>query len=605
MVSPITALRHMGRRALQRLTGGRDTHALDEQQTAELANLHRELARHPAKGLSPAKLYRILEDAEAGDLLSQHELFLDMEERDGHLFAEMSKRRRALVSLDWSIEPPRNASAAEEKAAVQAEEILRELDMEDVILDCSDAIGHAFSCLEIQWAERGPKVPEALIHRPQSWFTTPQHDRNQLRLRDHTADGAELWPWGWVVHTHRAKPGYIARGGLHRVLAWPYLFKNYAVGDLAELLEVYGLPTRIGKYHDDATPEQKATLLRAVAGIGHHAAGIIPESMLIEFKEAADGKPEMFQAMIDWCESTVSKVILGGTLTSSAQNTGLGSNLGDVHNEVRHDLLAGDALQIQRTLTRDLVWPVVLLNTRGITDLRRCPRLVFDTHEPEDLKVLADGLTPMIDRGVRVPVSWWHEKTRIPMAEDGEAVLGAPAAPTDKPDGEGGDAAPGADQASKFDAALINAYSMGIERIAKLGVEVPQDYIRQVFGLPKPGAGQPVLTPSAGPAVAPPEIPAALTERLAALKAALPDDALAPLADTLSAAAADPLRDWIESIRALADQADSPEALRDALLASYADLPSGQMVEVMELAFAIADAQGRLAVIEERGEESA
>ncbi|WP_332832853.1 hypothetical protein [Escherichia coli] len=34
-------------------------------------------------------------------------LFADMEERDGHLFAEMEKaQKKALLTLDWSVEPP-------------------------------------------------------------------------------------------------------------------------------------------------------------------------------------------------------------------------------------------------------------------------------------------------------------------------------------------------------------------------------------------------------------------------------------------------------------------------------------------------------------------
>lgn len=38
------------------------------------------------------KLPRILEEAERGNLEAQSDLFCDMEERDGHLYAEMSKR---------------------------------------------------------------------------------------------------------------------------------------------------------------------------------------------------------------------------------------------------------------------------------------------------------------------------------------------------------------------------------------------------------------------------------------------------------------------------------------------------------------------------------
>ncbi|MFO6425600.1 DUF935 family protein [Escherichia coli] len=56
------------------------------------------------------KLPRILEAAERGYLPAQAMLFADMEERDGHLFAEMEKRKKALLTPDWSVKPARNAS---------------------------------------------------------------------------------------------------------------------------------------------------------------------------------------------------------------------------------------------------------------------------------------------------------------------------------------------------------------------------------------------------------------------------------------------------------------------------------------------------------------
>ncbi|WP_250636879.1 phage portal protein family protein [Pseudomonas aeruginosa] len=81
----------------------------------------------------------------------------------------------------------------------------------------------------------------------------------------------------------------MARSGLFRVLAWPYLFRHYATSDLAEMLEIYGLPIRLGKYPPGTADEEKATLLRAVTGLGHAAAGIIPETMAIDFQQAAPG----------------------------------------------------------------------------------------------------------------------------------------------------------------------------------------------------------------------------------------------------------------------------------------------------------------------------
>jgi phage gp29-like protein len=202
-------------------------------------------------------------------------------------------------------------------------------------------------------------LPKAIDHRPQSWFMTDRATRTELRLRDLSLKGAQLQPFGWITHVHKAKSGYLSCAGLHRVLAWSFLFKNYSVRDLAEFLEIYGLPLRLGTYPSGSDENERATLLKAVMQIGHDAAGIIPEGTMIDFKEAAKGSHDPYQAMMDWCERTQSKAILGGTLTSQADGKSSTNALGNVHNEVRHDLMISDALQLVGTLTRDLVYPLM------------------------------------------------------------------------------------------------------------------------------------------------------------------------------------------------------------------------------------------------------
>lgn len=400
------------------------TAALAEPQTARIAWLARELARHPSRGLTPSKLARILEEAEMGYLLAQFELFEDMEEKDGHLFAELAKRKRALLTVEWDIVPPPNPSAEETKAAEALEERLRALDdFEDLILGMADAIGKGFSCQEIEWERLGREwLPKKLNFRPQAWFQLDHQTRSEIRLRTQTADGEPLNPFGWITHVHRAKPGYLARAGLHRQLSWPYLFKTYAVGDLAEFLEIYGLPIRVGTYPASATQEEKATLLKAVVNLGHDAAGIIPEGMLIDFKEPADGKHDAFLAMVDLMERTESKVILGGTLTSQADGKTSTNALGQVHNDVRLDILAADARQIESTLRRDLLYPIGALNGL-ITDPRRAPRLRFDVQEEEDFSMLSEAIPKIVDMGLRVPAAWAREQLRVPEPVDGEEVL--------------------------------------------------------------------------------------------------------------------------------------------------------------------------------------
>lgn len=400
---------------------------LSEPQTSKLAQLHREFASHPSRGLTPPKLARILQDAEQGDLRAQHDLFADMEEKDAHIFADMSKRKRALLTVEWDITPPRNASATERKLAGYVKELMQDIpNFEDVILDALDAIGHGFSCQEIEWELLGSeRVPKAITHRPQSWFQVDRLTRTELRLRDMSLDGQALQPFGWVTHVHQAKSGYIARAGLHRVLAWPFLFKTYSVGDLAEFLEIYGLPMRLGTYQSGASDEEKGTLLRAVMSIGHDAAGIIPEGMKIEFQEAAKGSEMPFMAMVDWCERSQSKAILGGTLTSQADGKSSTNALGNVHNEVRHDLMVSDAIQLAATLTRDLVYPLLALNKGGVEDRRRLPKFVFRVREIEDLTTLANALPKLVGIGMQIPEDWAHERAGIPLAEEGARVLQA------------------------------------------------------------------------------------------------------------------------------------------------------------------------------------
>ncbi|ELB3891396.1 DUF935 domain-containing protein [Morganella morganii] len=395
--------------------------------------LNRYFGDHPVSGLTPARAAEILVDAERGQLLAQCELAEDMEEKDPHLQSELGKRRRALQSLDWKIKPPRNASREEKRDAELLTEILDDADwLSDCIFDATDAILKGFSCQEIEWEEvEGLLIPRSVEWRDPAWFQTPQGERNELRLRDGSAEGLPLQPFGWVQHVAKSKSGYLARTGLIRTLVWPFIFKNYSVRDLAEFLEIYGLPIRVGQYPAGATEKEKDTLLRAVMSIGHNAGGIIPKSMMIDFKNAADGTADPFMAMMSWAEMSMSKAILGGTLTSQADGATSTNALGNVHNEVRFEVRDSDATQLAATLTRDLVFPLYALNCQSFDNQRRKPAFEFDLSEPEDITTYAAALPQLVNIGMKIPAQWAHDKLQIPVAADDEDTLkaAAPAVP--------------------------------------------------------------------------------------------------------------------------------------------------------------------------------
>ena len=68
--------------------------------------------------------------------------------------------------------------------------------------------------------------------------------------------------------------------------------------------------------------------------------------------------------------------------------------------------------------------------------------------------------------------------------------------------------------------------------------------------------------------------------------------------DLLAQAAAPMLKGWVDSIRTKVEKAQSLEALRDDLLASYSELDSTELVKVMALAFSCAELSGRFDVSE-------
>ena len=415
---------------VKNLLKGNETE-LTQTDEAEVTASGRVLDDHPSAKITPSKLKQILEDAENGDIQAQHQLFMDIEEQDSSIAANMMTRKRSVLTLDWRIVEPRNATPAEEKLQAEIDELFYQYpNLEDLFIDLMDAVGHGFSALEIQWAQvDGKWVPKGFKPCPQSWFKLDKEDSLLLRTPANQM-GEPLRPFGWVVHRHKSRSTQLARDGLYRTLAWLYMYKHYSVRDFAEFLELYGMPIRIGKYGAGATNAEKRTLLRALAEIGHNAAGIMPESMQIELHNvanagAASGNNPFLQ-MVDWCEKSIARLILGQTLTSGADGKSSTNALGNVHNEVRRDLMISDAKQIAQTITQQIILPYLQINVDPNIAPHRIPYFEFDTKEYEDLSVFAEAIPKLTGIGVQISESWVRDKLGIPEPQEGELILSTP-----------------------------------------------------------------------------------------------------------------------------------------------------------------------------------
>ena len=132
------------------------------------------------------------------------------------------------------------------------------------------------------------------------------------------------------------------------------------------------------------------------------------------------------------------------------------------------------------------------------------------------------------------------------------------------------------------------------ETLSKAGVKFTPIYWKRVYQLQDGDIDEAPLAPVAAVAPAAPVVtpPVEFAEGT---------PATTDIARALGAAAAPMVADWVRELRALVGAHDEPQALQDALLEAYSELPTADLTELMALAFELAHLQGRDLVEQEAG----
>ncbi len=370
-----------------------------------------------ASGLTPSSLASLLFAAGEGDHHAYLTLAEEMEERDLHYEAELSKRKLAVsrlpVTVESATDEPRDKELAD---AVRT--MLKGISFRSLLKDLLDAIGKGYSCTEIVWKTGAQWTPARLEWRDPRFFQFDQVSRSEVRLRDEAdlMNGIELPPYKFLVHKHRGKSGIPLRGGIARLAAWAYMCKGYTVKDWLAFAEVFGMPLRLGKYGSTARQDEINILKTAVANLGTDAAAVFPESMQVELIEAGNkgGSADFFERLANYLDDQVSKGILGQTASSSGTPGKLGNE--ELQGEVRDDIRDDDAEALEETLNRDLVRPFIDLN---FGPQEQYPEIQLRAVPPEDVAALVGAMEKLVPLGFRVEQSVIRDKLGLPDPDPG------------------------------------------------------------------------------------------------------------------------------------------------------------------------------------------
>lgn len=330
------------------------------------------------------------------------ELYRDLK-RDGKVYGSLQKRKLALISKPWQVEPVTESAKGTADAEIVAG-ILKRAQFDQVSQDMQEALIMGFEVGEVVWMVRdGYVVPKRIVKRANRRFVYKQTDENappQLRLltRENMLEGEELPERKFIVHRFNPEDDNPYGTGLGLQLYWPVFFKRKGVISWNKLNDRFGSPTPHGKYPANASPAEKRTLLQALQAMSNDGTLVTPEGMSVELLESkltgsVSSQAELCSYMDDWIDS----VILGAE--SRAKGGGALAAASKERSDVRMDLVQADSDLISDTLNNSLLQWICELNGFEPCHVYR------QVKEEEDLKAASDtdknvasmGFEPSID----------------------------------------------------------------------------------------------------------------------------------------------------------------------------------------------------------------
>lgn len=510
------------------------------------------LTSYPGDGLDPPRLAAILRAADAGDPVAYMELAETVEERNTHYLGILGTRRRSVSQLDITVEPGGDKQLQQDHAQEVRDWLGRD-ELAEELFDILDAVPKGYSFTETIWdSSMGQFWPDRLEHRDPRWFTFDRRDLRTPMMRSETGQPEPLPAFKFIFAQMKAKSGLPLRSGLARVAAWGWMFKAFTERDWAIFTQTYGQPLRLGKWSPGASEEDKNTLFRAVADIAGDCAGIIPDSMSIDFIEAGNlgAGSDLYIKRADWLDQQMSKAVLGQTATTDA--IAGGHAVGREHRSVQEDIERADARALEAILNRDLVRPWMQLNHGP---LEAYPRIRIARPEPEDLELLANSLGTLVPLGLQVGQEEVRAKFGLKAPGAGAPVLTPPA---------------------------------GAQPAGAMPPQAEDGAIERSEAVLKGGSGDPGAVIAAQAETAP-------TGDFSS------PSPVGPLTDRLEAEAAPLMGAMLARVEAMVETASSLAELREMMLAGFDDLDETALARLIGAAMSASMAGGRIAAEEDAG----
>lgn len=344
---------------------------------------------YQATGLTLPKILSAYRSADQGFPLVQAELFEEVLERDAHLGGIVRSRYVETSGKRFRLRP-RNETpeAAFVRDFVRA--VVEDIEQwRQAIEDLLSAEGYGYGAAEQTWTWRTVRLPHpklsgstvtvsALVQKRVEWVHAKHFRFDLWNDEPYLVLGSSqlpLPPGKFVFHAG-AGTGLVERRGFLRPCTYLHYFKHKALGDWNVYAHIHGIPLVEGIYekNEDQPDEHRAEFEKFVRDIGNATPSIHPGDFEVKIHPAAQGgrASDVHGALVGLCNAEMSKRVNASVLTSEVGGQGSYA-LGDIHADVRHALIVGDAERLADTLRRDLFMPLVALNAKALAEVLGIP----------------------------------------------------------------------------------------------------------------------------------------------------------------------------------------------------------------------------------------
>lgn len=245
----------------------------------------------------------------------------------------------------------------------------------------------------------------------------------------------------FIVHRHMVEDGdyddpysggTIFGVGIRSRIYWTWYLMKETLAWLMEYIERSASGFEIWYYPEGNEKAREACRRAAEDRVGHSG-----NIVLVPKAVGGDGgysmqriEPSMSGAQIcmnivkEFFQHQIKRYILGQTLTTEAAGTGLGSNLATIHLETYLQIIKYDAINLEETLTNDLVEKIRKFNFPNLDEMSLRFRIETDEIDHHDR---LNSIRSLYDMGVPISQEQALRAAGMTAPKDDEPVLTNPA----------------------------------------------------------------------------------------------------------------------------------------------------------------------------------